>query len=261
MIAAIVGDIIGSVHERSATKTTDFPLVVADSCFTDDTVMTVAVADCLLHGLPYAATLRSYGRRWPAAGYGGMFVRWLADDTMGPYQSFGNGSAMRASPVGWAMASLDEVMAEAQRSAACTHDHPAGIAGAQALASAVFLARNGASKPDIRDHIERTFGYDLQRKIAEIRGDYRFDVTCAGSVPEALIAFLEADDVEQAIRLAISLGGDADTLASMAGAVAHAFFKKEVSPALTALVADRLVPALAAVSRAFCERFAVPGWP
>jgi ADP-ribosylglycohydrolase len=260
MIAAIAGDIIGSVYERRAKKTTDFPLLVTRSRFTDDTVMTVAVADCLLHGHPYAATLRSYGRRWPAAGYGGMFRKWLADDAMGPYQSYGNGSAMRVSPVGWAMSTLDEVMAEARRSAECTHDHPDGIAGAQALASAVFLAHHGASKSEIREHVERTFGYDLHRTIAGIRGDYRFDVTCAGSVPEALIAFLDGDDVEQAIRLAVSLGGDSDTQASMAGAVAQAFYKK-VSPELIAGVEARLDPALREVTRAFCERFAVPGWP
>ena len=260
MIAAIAGDIIGSVYERRALKTTDFPLLAPRSRFTDDTVMTVAVADCLLHGRPYAATLRSYGRRWPKAGYGGMFKKWLADDTIGPYHSYGNGSAMRASPVGWAMATLDEVMTEAQRSAECTHDHPDGIAGAQALASAVFLAHHGASKSEIREHIERTFGYDLQRTIAGIRGDYRFDVTCKGSVPEALIAFLEADDVEQAIRLGVSLGGDADTQASMAGAVAQAFFKK-VPRALIDAVEARTDPALLTVSRACCERFAVTGWP
>ncbi len=260
MLAAIAGDIIGSVHERSATRTTDFPLVVARSRFTDDTVMTVAVADCLVNARPYAATLRSYGRRWPEAGYGGMFRRWLADEAMGPYQSFGNGSAMRVSPVGWAMATLDEVMTEARRSAECTHDHPDGIAGAQALASAVFLARRGASKSEIRDHIEATFGYDLQRTISQVRGAYRFDVTCAGSVPEALIAFLDGDDVEQAIRLAISLGGDADTLASMAGAVAQAFYG-ELPPALVAVVEARLDPDLLAVTREFCERFAVRGWP
>lgn len=256
MIAAIAGDIIGSVHERANIKRTDFTLFKGSSSFTDDTVTTLAVADCLLNRRPYAATLREYGRRYPDRGYGGMFRKWLASDDMGPYQSFGNGSAMRVSPIGFALGSLDEVMQEARRSAEVTHDHPEGIKGAQALAVAVFLARRGADKRKIRAEVEERFGYDLKRTVAAIRPRYEFDVSCQGSVPEAIIAFLDSEDVEGAIRLAISLGGDADTLACMAGAVAQAYYKR-VPPAIVAEVEARLTPELWRLTREFCGRFAV----
>jgi ADP-ribosylglycohydrolase len=256
MIAAIAGDIIGSVHERTRTKRADFPLFHDRSRFTDDTVMTLAVADCLLHDKPYAATLRAYGRRYPDRGYGGLFRKWIASDDMGPYQSFGNGSAMRVSPVGYACRDLSEVMAEAERSAAVTHDHPEGIKGAQAVAVSVFLARTGASKDDIRARIEAMFGYDLHRCIDDIRPTYAFDATCQGSVPEAIIAFLDATDVEHAIRLGVSLGGDADTIASMAGAIAQAHYQK-VPARLVAKVKALLDPELWALTTAFCERYEV----
>lgn len=256
MIAAIAGDIIGSIHERTGTKSTTFPLFKRSSRFTDDTVMTLAVADCLLHGRPYAATLREYGRRYPNRGYGGKFRQWLADDTMGPYQSFGNGSAMRVSPVGFAMRTLDEVMTEARATALPTHDHPEGIKGAQALAVAVFLARHGEDKRAIRDDIEARFGYDLRRRIATIRPGYAFDVTCQGSVPEAIVAFLDSDDVESAIRLAVSLGGDADTQASMAGALAQAYYRA-VPPVIVAEVERRLPPELWRLTQEFCARYQV----
>lgn len=257
MIAAIAGDIIGSVHERANIKRTDFTLFKTHSRFTDDTVMTLAVADCLLNRKPYAATFREYGRRYPDRGYGGMFRKWLADDAMGPYQSFGNGSAMRVSPVGFAMRTLDDVLSEARATALPTHDHPEGIKGAQALAVAVFLARRGAEKRKIRDEIEDRFGYDLRRRVATIRPGYSFDVTCQGSVPEAIIAFLDSDDVESAIRLAISLGGDADTLACMAGAVAQAFYK-QVPEAIVTGVEQRLRPELWQLLQDFCARYQVP---
>lgn len=256
MIAAIAGDIIGSVHERANIKRTDFTLFGPRSRFTDDTVMTLAIADCILHARPYAATLRAYGRRYPDRGYGGMFRKWLASDDMGPYQSFGNGSAMRASPVGFAMGSLDEVMHEARRSAEVTHDHPEGIKGAQALAVAVFLAHRGADKAKIRDEVEDRFGYDLHRSVDAIRPRYKFDVTCQGSVPEAIVSFLDSEDVETAIRLAVSLGGDADTLACMAGAVAQAHYRR-VPPAIVAEVEARLEPELWRLTLEFCERHGV----
>jgi ADP-ribosylglycohydrolase len=256
MIAAIAGDIIGSVHERAFLKRMNFPLFQQNSRFTDDTVMTLAVADCLLNRKPYAETMRAYGRRYPDRGYGGMFRRWLADDGMGPYGSFGNGSAMRVSPVGFAFGKLSEVMDEARRSAEVTHDHPEGIKGAQALAAAVFLARKGADKAEIRRHVEQTFGYDLHRHIAQIRPSYGFDVTCQGSVPEAIIAFLDSKDIEDAIRLGISLGGDADTIACMAGAVAQAHYKK-VPEVMVEKVKALLTPELWALTEAFCERYKV----
>ncbi|MEZ4452623.1 MAG: ADP-ribosylglycohydrolase family protein [Nannocystaceae bacterium] len=256
MIAAIAGDIIGSVHERANIKRTNFTLFKSASRFTDDTVMSLAVAECLLRGGEYGPTMREFGRRYPDRGYGGMFRKWLADPAMGPYQSFGNGSAMRVSPIGFAMRTLDDVESEARRSALPTHDHPEGIKGAQALAVAVFLARKGKDKKAIRDAIEDRYRYDLRRHIDKIRPGYAFDVTCQGSVPEAIIAFLDSDDVESAIRLAISLGGDADTLASMAGAVAQAFYK-EVPAAIVAEVERRLTPELWALTQEFCRRYDV----
>lgn len=256
MIAAIAGDIIGSVHERANIKRTTFRLFKAHSRFTDDTVMTLAVAEGLMRGRPYAETMREFGRRYPDRGYGGMFRKWLQSETMGPYQSFGNGSAMRVSPIGFAMRTLDEVLDEARQSALPTHDHPEGIKGAQALAAAVFLARKGADKKKLRREIEARFGYDLSRHVDTIRPGYAFDVTCQGSVPEAIIAFLDSDDVESAIRLAISLGGDADTLACMAGAVAQAFYK-EVPAAIVTEVQKRLTPELWGLLQAFCERYGV----
>lgn len=256
MIAAIAGDMIGSVHERANIKRTNFELFKKHSRFTDDTVMSLAVVDCILNGKPYAATMRAYGRLYPDRGYGGMFRKWLASEDMGPYQSFGNGSAMRVGPVGYAMRTLDDVMSEAKRSAMPTHDHPEGIKGAQALAVAVFLARQGLDKRKLRGEIEERFGYDLHRRIDTIRPGYKFDVTCQGSVPEAIIAFLDSDDVEGAIRLAVSLGGDADTLACMAGAVAQAHYR-HVPAKIVAEVEARLAPELWQLVQEFCARYRI----
>ena len=203
MIGAIIGDVIGSVHEHTATKTTDFPLFVPGSRFTDDTVLTIATADALLTDGDYARAYREWGNRYPRAGYGGAFKRWLRTPGEGPYGSFGNGSAMRVSPVAYAFDSVAEVLAEAKRSAAVTHDHPEGINGAQATALAVYLARTGVSRAEIRTEIVSRFGYDLSRTIEEIRPSYAFDVKCQGSVPEALTAFFETEDLEGAIRVAI----------------------------------------------------------
>lgn len=257
MLAAIAGDIIGSVHERAGLKTTEFPLLTPHSRFTDDTVLTLAVADSLLHGRPYADALRAWGRRFPNAGYGGMFRHWLENSAIGPYNSFGNGSAMRVSPIGWAFDDEERVLAEAARSAEVTHDHPEGVRGAQAIALAVLLARRGMAAPRLREELQRRFGYDLGRTVAEIRPTYKFDVTCQGSVPEAIIAALESRDVEDAIRLAISLGGDADTLACMAGAVAEALHGG--APAhLVEVVKSRLPPELWRLVDEFCARYGVP---
>lgn len=223
MIGAIFGDIVGSVHEHCATKTTQFPLFTPESRFTDDTVMTIATAEALLSGEPYDRAYRRWGLRYPHAGYGGAFKVWLRTPNAPAYSSWGNGSAMRVSPVAYVHHTVDNVIAEAERSAAVTHDHPEGIKGAQAVALAVFLARMGVTKREIRRDLESRFGYDLSRTIEEIRPAYQFDVSCQGSVPEALIAFLDTDDLETAVRTAISLGGDADTQAAIAGAAASAF--------------------------------------
>jgi ADP-ribosylglycohydrolase len=224
MKGAIIGDVVGSVHEHSGTKTTDFPLLTASSRFTDDTVMTIAVADCLLNSRDPAKALRTWGRKHPRAGYGGMFYRWLMDDTIGDYGSWGNGGAMRVSPCGFLATSLEDALDKAYRVTAITHSHDDAIKGAQAVAAAIWFARTGLTKDAVRREIEDRFGYRLDRTVDEIRVGYAFDVSTAGTVPPALTAAFEADDLEGAIRLAVSLGGDADTLACIAGAIAEALY-------------------------------------
>jgi ADP-ribosylglycohydrolase len=239
MIGAIAGDIIGSVYEANPIKTVVFPLFSKYSRFTDDTVLTIATAKVLLHGLDYAPTYRQFGRGYPRAGYGGSFINWLMTDRAPPYHSWGNGSAMRVSPVGFACKTESDVLREAKKSASVTHNHPEGIKGAQATALAVFLGRRDRSKESIRRIISHRFGYDLSQTIDEIRSTYFFDVSCQGSVPQAITAFLESDDVESAIRLAVSLGGDSDTLGCIAGAIAHAYYKN-ISPQIEHEVRSRL---------------------
>ena len=217
MIGVIAGDVIGSVHEHSRTRSTDFPLFDPRCCFTDDTVLTVATAYAILNSSSYETAYRDFGRRHPNAGYGGTFRQWLWTAEPRPYNSWGNGSAMRVAPVGFAFTNLDAVLLEAERSAVVTHNHPEGIKGAQATALAVFMGRSGASKEQIQQELSRRFGYDLRRSINEIRPTYQWDVSCQGSVPEAIVAFLDSGDVEHAIRLAVSLGGDSDTQAAIAG--------------------------------------------
>jgi len=224
MLGAIAGDIIGSAYEWERTKFYGFRLFTQESTFTDDTVLTVAVADCILHGKDYTTTFREYRRRYPHAGWGGMFLKWLFSDVAGPYNSFGNGSGMRVSPVGFAFDTMEEVLAETKRSAEVSHNHPEGIKGARAIAGCILLARQGKSKEEIRTFVETQFGYDLSRALDEIRPSYHFDETCQGSVPEAIIAFLESTDYEDAVRKAVSLGGDADTLACMTGGIAQAHY-------------------------------------
>jgi len=226
MIGAIAGDIIGSVFEGYPIKTTFFPLFSKFSRFTDDTVLTVAIADAILNKIDYAAALKTYGRKYPNAGYGASFYSWMQSPETKPYNSWGNGSAMRVSPVGFAFDSSDDVLREAERTAIVTHNHPEGIKGAQATALAVYLARRQADKQEIRSQISRRFSYNLDLSLDEIRPNYFFDVSCQGSVPESIIAFLESRDFEDAVRLAISLGGDSDTMACIAGGIAHAYYGK-----------------------------------
>jgi ADP-ribosylglycohydrolase len=190
MIGVIAGDVIGSVHEHALTKSTDFTLFDPLCRFTDDTVLTVATAYAILTGTPYKAAYRDFGRQHPHAGYGGSFYGWLLAEDALPYQSWGNGSAMRVAPVGFAFGTVDDVLHEAERSAAVTHDHVEGIKGAQATALAVFMARSGASKDEIRRDLVQRFGYNLDRTVEQIRPDYQWDVSCQGSVPEAIVGFL-----------------------------------------------------------------------
>lgn len=257
MFGAIAGDIIGSVYERRQIKTTDFPLFQAHSRFTDDTVMTVAVAQAILGDGDYGRSLKRFGRRYPDAGYGGSFINWIFEADVRPYNSWGNGSAMRVSPVGWAFDDEESVLREAQRSADVSHNHPEGIKGAQATALAVFLARTGATKAQIRQEIGARFGYDLQRTTDDIRPSYRFDVSCQGSVPEAVIAFLDGEDYEQTVRLAVSLGGDSDTLACIAGSIAEAFYG-DVPGEIEIEVRKRLPDALLTVLEQFRKRYGMP---
>ncbi len=254
MLGAIAGDIIGSVHEFLGEKTKEFPLFVDNSRFTDDTVLTVAVADCLLTGSSYVDNFHKYTRAYPNRCYGAGFWHWVESGSRDPYNSWGNGAAMRVSPVGVAFGTLDDVLCEAKRSAEVTHNHPEGIRGAQATAAAIFLARQGESKARIRRIIQDKFGYDLSRSVDSIRTTYSFNESCQGTVPEAIIAFLDSTDYEDTVRLAISLGGDADTLACIAGGIAEAFYggvPKNIAEQVIATLDDDLRKVL----RRFCEEY------
>ena len=225
MLGAVVGDIVGSVYEWHQIKRKDFQPLLARNCFfTDDSVLTVAVADALLNRRDPTEALKSWGRRYPKAGYGGMFRRWLFGEETAPYNSFGNGAAMRVSPVGLLARSLEEALQMSDHVTQVTHNHPEGLKGARATVTAIFMAREGSSPREIRRAIADRFGYDMERTVESIRPDYRFDETCQRTVPEAILCALEANDFEDAIRNAISLGGDSDTLAAIAGPVAEARF-------------------------------------
>ena len=257
MLGALVGDMVGSVFEWDNVKSVEFPLFADKSTFTDDSVMTIAVAHALLRAggrMPdrgagpsatafasqagasespdginrvilrraVVASMQGFGRRYYDAGYGGKFHKWLRTPDPKPYNSWGNGSAMRVSPVGWAARSVEEAELLALETAQVTHNHPEGIKGAQAAAACVFLAREGYDNADIRSYVECNHGYDLGFRIDDIRIGYEFDVSCQGSVPHAIVAFLESDGFEDAIRRAVSIGGDSDTIAAITGGIAHA---------------------------------------
>lgn len=256
MLGAIAGDVIGSVYEGNPIKTIKFPLFNEWSRFTDDTVLTVAVAQAIMQNQPYLATIKALGQQYPNAGYGGSFRQWLHSPHSEPYNSWGNGSAMRVSPVGFAFDDLETVLRQAEKSAAITHNHPEGIKGAQATATAIFLARTGHTKESIRAEISDRFGYNLQRTVEEIRPDYYFDVSCQGSVPESIIAFLDSTDYENAVRLAISMGGDSDTMACIAGGIAQAFYR-DIPPEIVANVRERLPAEFLTVVYEFAERYIV----
>lgn len=253
MLGAIIGDMVGSPYEfhpwQGAAEA--FPLFSPRSRFTDDTVMTVAVARGLMQAYgqeqacreAFIDAMHEYGRAYSRAGYGQRFFRWIVTGSRAPYNSFGNGSAMRVSPVGWACDSLEETERYAALSASVTHDHPEGIKGACATAAAIFLARDGAGRDSIRDYISFRYGYDLSRSLAEIRPSYRHKESCQESVPEAIIAFLESRSFEEAVRNAVWLGGDSDTQAAIAGSIAEAFYGGVPQPmrdAALALLDDRL---------------------
>ena len=233
MYGAILGDIIGSPYEFDmGDKTKDFPLFSGESYFTDDTVMTVAVAEAFM-GAPDAETvirrrlveaMQRWGRRYPGAGYGIRFCRWLDSPDPQPYNSWGNGSAMRVAAVAWLYHDLDTVRKMARLSAVVTHNHPEGIKGAEATAAAIFLGRTGSTKAEIKAYMEKEFHYDLSRTCDEIRPGYRHVESCQETVPEAITAFLEGESFEDVIRTAVSLGGDCDTLTCIAGSMAEGFY-------------------------------------
>lgn len=255
MLGAIIGDIIGSKYEFNGVKTKDFELFLDGSTFTDDTVLTIATADAILNNKSYFEVYKNYPKMYPNRGYGTYFYRWFNENEASPYNSFGNGSAMRVSPIGWAFNTLSEVLEEAKKSAEVTHSHPEGIKGAQAVASAIFLARIGKSKKEIEEYIKYNFGYNLDRSVDEIRDTAVFDETCKVSVPEAIICFLESKSFEDAIRNAVSLGADADTQACIAGSIAEAYYKeipKEFKDKTKELLNDKKI---IAIIRKFREKF------
>ena len=254
MLGAIAGDIIGSIYEINNIKTKEFELLTEDCFFTDDTILTVALADAILNDRDYGVVMREYYLRYPNAGYGGSFHQWALDSEMGPYNSWGNGSAMRTSPVGYAFDDLDSVIEMAGHYASFTHNHPEGIKGAQSVSSAIFLARNGATKQEIKEMIIDKFDYHLSFSLDEIRPSYRFDVSCKGTVPQAIVSFLESENYEDAIRNAISIGGDSDTLACITGSIAEAYYSEvpqRISRKALAILDDRL----SSVLKQFYEKF------
>jgi ADP-ribosylglycohydrolase len=252
MFGPIAGDIIGSVYEHHPIKDKNFPLFHHLCRYTDDTVLTIAVADAILRDRPYEKAVREIGRCYPGAGYGRSFIGWLHSASAPPYNSWGNGSAMRVSPVGFAFNTEEEVLSEAEKTAVISHNHPEGIKGAQATALSVFLARTGCTKQEIRRQISHRFGYDMGRTVDDIRPTYAFDISCQGTVPEAIIAFLDSATYEDAVRNAVSLGGDSDTLACITGGIAEAFYR-DIPDSIRLKVRDILTPDLLSIVDAFCH--------
>ncbi len=235
MLGAVFGDVAGSRFEWYNNKSKEFELLAGECHPTDDSVMTCAVADALMSGADPAAVMQKWGRDYPGYGYGCRFLDWIYAPIPAPYNSWGNGSGMRTAPVGWLFDSLEETLAVAEKISAVTHNHPEGIKGAQAVSAAVYLARTGSSREQIGAYLRENF-YPLDFTLDEIRPDYDFDVSCQGSVPQALVAFLESTGFEDAVRNAISIGGDSDTIAAMTGAVSEAFY------GIPDELVDRLMP-------------------
>jgi ADP-ribosylglycohydrolase len=223
MIGAIIGDFVGSVYEFKNTHDYGFPLVTAGSEITDDSILTIAIADAILQGKDYGERLYYWGNKFPhpRGAYGKSFYKWFHSPNPKPYNSYGNGSAMRVNPIGWAFDTLEETLAQAKLSAECMHNHPEGIKGAQAVAAAIFLLRNGKDKAFVQQYISTNY-YDLNFNLQKLKATYHFDVTCQGTVPPAIKCYLESSNFVDAIRLAVSLGGDSDTLACITGSLAEA---------------------------------------
>ncbi len=254
MIGAIAGDIVGSVYEWSNIKTKDFVLFSGQCSFTDDSILTIALADSILRDIPYGDNLKRFYRLYPDRGYGEGFHRWARSRDSRAYNSWGNGAAMRISPVGYACDDLETVLQKAREFTEITHNHPEGIKGAQATAAAIFLARTGESKAGIRAFIETRFQYDLSRHTDQIRPYYKFDVSSQGTVPQAIRAFIDSSDFEDALRTAVSLGGDSDTLACITGGIAQAFYRG-VPGSIQSKVYEILDDRLGRITREFMERY------
>ena len=254
MLGAIAGDIVGSVYEWNNIKTKEFPLFSEKCFFTDDTVLTVALADSILTGTPYVENLRKFYAWYPDAGYGGSFHRWAHSANPAPYNSWGNGAAMRISPVGFAYDDLETVLEKAKEFTEVTHNHPEGIKGGQATAAAIFLGRAGKSREEIKAYIEETFQYDLSRHVDEIRPTYWFNESSQDTVPQAIRAFYDSSDFEDALRTGISLGGDSDTLTCITGGIAEAFYGGVPAP-IQEKVFEFLDERLATITKAFIEKF------
>jgi len=255
MLGAITGDIIGSVYEFTDEKPEySFTLFCPDSEFTDDTVLTVALADSILNDIPYEKKLRQYYLVYPNAGYGGMFHKWARSKNPKPYNSWGNGSAMRVSPVGWAYNDLETVLLKAKESAEVTHNHPEGIKGAQATAASIFLARTKYSKKEIKEFVEKNFSYNLDLDIELLRKDYKFNESCQATVPQAIFTFLISESFEDSIRKAIYIGGDSDTLACINGSIAEAFYGG-VPEDITKEIYKRIDGRITKITNDFREKF------
>ncbi len=270
----ILGDILGSIYEGSyrnckTDKPKEIDLLNPQCRFTDDTVLTIAIADALIAGeslgwlrwtfsgrtYNYTSSMYKWAHSHPHAGYGMRFLGWFYSRKQEPYYSWGNGAAMRVSPIGWAFHTLEKTLTEAKRSAEITHNHPDGTKAAQAVAAAVYLARNGSTKAEIREYIENTFAYDLRRSLNEIRPDYVFSESARNTVPEAIIAFLESENFPHAIQLAISIGGDTDTIACIAGGIAEAFYKK-IPKEFVEFANERLSERMKLVLKLFRKKYA-----
>jgi ADP-ribosylglycohydrolase len=259
MIGAIIGDYVGSAYEFHNTKDYNFEIITPASEITDDSIMSIAIADAILQGKPYAERMRYWGNEYPTpkGAYGGSFSSWLHSSSPQPYNSWGNGSAMRVSPIGWAFDSLEQTLLQAKLSAECTHNHEEGIKGAQATATAIFLARQGETKQGIKKYIESKFGYNLSFKIADIKDIYKFDESCQGTVPPAIVCYLESTSFEDAIRLAVSLGGDSDTLGCITGSIAEADHAYSIPAYLQDAAFDTVPSDLAAIVEQFTNKYRV----
>lgn len=257
MLGAIIGDYVGSAYEFHNTKDYNFEMITTQSDITDDSIMSIAIADAILQSKPYAERMRYWGNKYPnpKGAYGGSFSAWLHSSNPQPYNSWGNGAAMRVSPIGWAFSGLEQVLLQAKFSAECTHNHAEGIKGAQATATAIYLTRQGETKQWIKKYIESKFGYNLSFKIADIKESYKFDESCQGTVPPAIVCYLESTSFEDAIRLAVSLGGDSDTLGCITGSIAEANQAYSIPVDIMEAALNTVPSSLKTIVRQFADKY------